>query len=444
MFCWYSSENIGSAHTIWLDDFMDYRCYNLRLAVFVARKYLWKPRTPSACSSTIVIGHLAQHNLFQEASMVTGPGADIYRTLGVNPIIAASGSTTAYGGSKLRPEVKDAINKAAGTMVNMDELNHAAGKIIAQVTGAEAGFVSSGAAGGLILQAAAVMAGNDPAKMNRLPDATGMKNEFIIHRSHRFPYDQCYTATGGTFREIGDGRRCHPWELEDALNENTAAVVYLFSSFITRRALPFEEVVEIAHGHDVPVIVDAASFVPPRANLKRFIAQGADMVQYSGGKGVRGPQGTGILCGRADLIEAAFANASPHQFIGRGMKVSKENIIGLVEAVQIFVEEDEEAETKRYNEMCQQVVDALIEVPGLEATVEHDDYNYLVPHALLTFTTEWRGPSRDDVFDAMVDGDPPIYLSNINNPDELAVDPLNLDDEELEIVIRRLHEVLLD
>jgi L-seryl-tRNA(Ser) seleniumtransferase len=218
----------------------------------------------------------------------------------------------------------------------------------------------------------------------------------------------------------------------------------LFSSFITRRALPFEEVVEIAHGHDVPVIVDAASFVPPRANLKRFIAQGADMVQYSGGKGVRGPQGTGILCGRADLIEAAFANASPHQFIGRGMKVSKENIIGLVEAVQIFVEEDEEAETKRYNEMCQQVVDALIEVPGLEATVEHDDYNYLVPHALLTFTTEWRGPSRDDVFDAMVDGDPPIYLSNINNPDELAVDPLNLDDEELEIVIRRLHEVLLD
>lgn len=376
--------------------------------------------------------------------MVSGPGADIYRALGVRPIITASGSTTAYGGSKLRPEVKEAMNKAAGTMVNMDELNLAAGKVIAEVTGAEAGFVSSGSAGGLILQAAAVMAGNDPAKMNRLPDSTGMKNEIIIHKSHRFPYDQCYLATGATFREIGDGRRCHPWELEDAINENTAAIAYLFSPFITRRALPFEQVVEIAHSNDIPVIVDAASFVPPRANLKRFIAQGADMVQYSGGKAVRGPQGTGILCGRADLIEAAFASGSPHQFIGRGMKVSKENIIGLVEAVKIFVEEDEEAETKRYNEMCQQLVDAFIEVPGLKTTVEHDDYNFLTPHAVIKFTRDWRGPSASEVFNKLSAGDPPIYLGNISDPDELAVDALNLDDEELQIVINRLHDVLVN
>lgn len=375
--------------------------------------------------------------------MVSGPGADIYRALGVKPVITASGSTTAYGGSKLRPEVKEAMDMASGTMVNLDELNRAAGRVIAEVTGAEAGFVSSGAAGGLILQAAAVMAGSEPAKMAQLPDPTGLKNEIIIHRSHRFPYDQCYRATGATLVEVGDGRRCAPWQLEAAINENTAAIAYLFSPFITRRAVPFEEVVEIAHSHQVPVIVDAASFVPPRANLRRFIAQGADMVQYSGGKAVRGPQGTGILCGRADLIEAAFANASPHQFIGRGMKVSKENIVGLVEAVRIFVDEDEEAETRRYTQMCQQVVDALIEVPGLKATVEHDDHNYLVPHAVLTFTKEWRGPSRDEVFDALVDGDPPIYMSNINNPDELAVDPLNLDDDELETVIRRLREVTL-
>ncbi|MDP6512047.1 MAG: aminotransferase class V-fold PLP-dependent enzyme [SAR202 cluster bacterium] len=375
--------------------------------------------------------------------MVSGPGADIYRSLGVKPIITASGSTTAYGGSKLRPEVKEAMDKAAGTMVNIDDLNRAAGKVIADITGAEAGFVSSGSAGGLILQAAAVMAGNDPAKMKRLPDPTGMKNEIVIHRSHRFPYDQCYLATGATFREIGDGRRCHPWELEDAINENTAAVAYLFSNFLTRRALPFEQVVEIAHAHDVPVIVDAASYVPPRANLKRFIAQGADMVQYSGGKAVRGPQGTGILCGREDLIEAAFASASPHQFIGRGMKVSKESIIGLVEAVQLFVDEDEEAETRLYTSMCQQVVDALIEIPGLNINIEHDAYDYLTPHAVMKFTNDWRGPSRDETFDAMVAGDPPVYLHNIHHPDELAVDPFNLEAEELDIVICRLREVLL-
>ena len=155
------------------------------------------------------------------------------------------------------------------------------------------------------------MAGADPAKMARLPNAGGMKNEIIMHRSQRFPYDQCYTATGATIVDIGDGRRCHPWELEAAINENTAAVAYLFSGFLSRRAIPFEQVVEIAHAHDLPVIVDAASYLPPRANLTRFIEAGADMVQFSGGKAVRGPQGTGILAGRADLIEAGLRQRQP-------------------------------------------------------------------------------------------------------------------------------------
>ena len=375
--------------------------------------------------------------------MVFSEGSDIYRTLGVKPAIVASGSTTAYGGSKLRPEVLDSMEKASRTMVNMDDLNVAAGKVIAEVTGAEAGLVTSGSAGGLVLQAAAVMAGSDPASMAKLPKSDGLKNEIIMHTSHRFPYDQCYTATGATIVNIGDGRRCHPWELEAAINENTAAIAYLFSGFISRRALPLEQVVEIAHARDVPVIVDAASYLPPRANLRRFIDEGADMVQFSGGKAVRGPQGTGILAGRADLIEAAYANASPHQFIGRGMKVAKEEIIGLVESLQIFVDEDEDAENRRFREMCQQVVDSLIEAPGLEVSVEHDEWDYLTPIAVMRFTRDWRGPSRDEVDAAMAAGDPPIYLHNIHNPDELAVDPFNLDERELEVIIRRLREVLL-
>ena len=373
----------------------------------------------------------------------SGDPEGIYGALGVKRIITASGSTTAYGGSKIRPEILDAMNKAAGMMVNIDELNRAASRIIADATGAEAGFVSSGAAGGLILQAAAVIAGSDPAKMSRLPDASGMKNEIIIHKSHRFPYDQCYESVGAKFVEIGDGRRCQPWQLEAAFTENTAAVAYLFSPFITRRAIPFPQVCEIAHARGVPVIVDAASMTPPRSNLRRFTAEGADMVIYSGGKAVRGPQGTGILCGRADLIDAAFANASPHQFIGRGMKVAKEEIVGLLRAIQIFMNEDEDAETARYRRMAQQVVDALAEAPGLRVTLEHDEHNYLIPHAVMRFTKEWRGPSRNAVYQAMIDGDPPVYLHDIFDPDELAVDPFNLDDEELGIVIRRLGEELL-
>ena len=373
----------------------------------------------------------------------SGDPEGIYGALGVKRIITASGSTTAYGGSKIRPEILDAMNKAAGMMVNIDELNRAASRIIADATGAEAGFVSSGAAGGLILQAAAVIAGSDPAKMSRLPDASGMKNEIIIHKSHRFPYDQCYESVGAKFVEIGDGRRCQPWQLEAAFTENTAAVAYLFSPFITRRAIPFPQVCEMAHARGVPVIVDAASMTPPRSNLRRFTAEGADMVIYSGGKAVRGPQGTGILCGRADLIDAAFANASPHQFIGRGMKVAKEEIVGLLRAIQLFMNEDEDAEMARYRRMAQQVVDALSEAPGLRVTLEHDEHNYLIPHAVMRFTKEWRGPSRNAIYQAMIDGDPPVYLHDIFDPDELAVDPFNLDDEELGIVIRRLGEELL-
>ena len=373
----------------------------------------------------------------------SGDPEGIYSSLGVRRVITASGSTTAYGGSKTRPEIHDAMNKASRMMVSLDDLNRAASRIIAEATGAEAGFVASGAAGGLVLQAAAVIAGSDPAMMDRLPDSTGMKNEIIIHKSHRFPYDQCYTSVGAKFVEIGDGRRCQPWQLEAAFTENTAAVAYLFSPFITRRAIPFPELCDIAHSHGVPVIVDAASMLPPRSNLRRFTAEGADMVIYSGGKAVRGPQGTGILCGREDLIDAAFANAAPHQFIGRGMKVAKEEIVGLLRAIELFVSEDEEAEMARYRSKAQQVVDALAEVEGLRVTLEHDEFNYLIPHAVMRFTREWRGPGRDEVYAAMVAGDPPIYMHDIFDPDELAVDPLNLDDEELEIVIRRLSEVLL-
>ena len=146
------------------------------------------------------------------------PGA-VYRSIGVKPAIAASGWVTAHSGSKLRPEALAAMNKAVSVMVNMDELNAAAGKVIAEATGAEAGFVASGAAGGLVLQAAAVIAGSDPSRMAQLPDSTGMKNEIIIQTSHRFAYDGCYRAAGATLVNIGDSRRCEPWQLEAAITE---------------------------------------------------------------------------------------------------------------------------------------------------------------------------------------------------------------------------------
>ena len=371
------------------------------------------------------------------------PGTDaLYQRLGVSPIINAAGSITRLGGTRTRPETLALMEQAARVMVNIDDLNRAAGREVARLIGAEAGFVCSGAAGGLLLQAAACIAGNDPVKMRQLPNTDGLKNEIVIHTMHRFPYDQAYRAAGAKMVEFGDYLYAHPWQLEGAINERTAAVAYLCSPFASDRVMPLEQVCEIAHAHDLPVIVDAASMLPPRENLYRYLRAGADMVVYSGGKGVRGPQGSGILVGRADLIEAATLQASPAQFLGRGMKVAKEEVIGLVASLAAFVEEDEEAEMAAYRALVQPVVDALVEIPGLDVTLEHDRRSFLIPCAVIRFTDEWRGPSRDQIARAMEQGDPQVYLHQLGGPEQLAVDPLNLTEPEVEIVIRRLREEL--
>jgi len=242
--------------------------------------------------------------------------------------------------------------------------------------------------------------------------------------------------------EIGDSRYSHPWELEGAIGENTAAVAFLCAPLTNRRAISLGQVCEIAHSRGVPVIVDAASMLPPRANLRKYLAEGADMVAFSGGKGIRGPQGTGILCGRADLIEAAAAHANPAQFLGRPMKVAKEEVLGLVTALNMFMEEDEAAEMAAYKALAEQVVDALSEVPGLTITLEHDEFDYLIPHALMKFGPDWQGPSRIEIAKALETGETPIILHQLGQPEELAVDPLNLTEEETTTVIRRLREEL--
>ena len=222
--------------------------------------------------------------------------------LGVRPVIHGSGTTTRYGGSLLRPEVLEAMREASQALVNLDELNEAAGAAIARMLGAEAAFVTAGASSGLILQAAACIAGDDPAKITRLPDTRGMRNEIVIQRAHRFAYDQAYRVAGGVLVEIGLARRTQPFELEDAITERTAAVAHLISPFTSPPGiLPLDQVVAIAHRRGVPVIVDAASMLPPRENLTKFLRLGADLVSFSGGKGIRGPQSTGILAGRRDL-----------------------------------------------------------------------------------------------------------------------------------------------
>ena len=372
---------------------------------------------------------------------------EIYRRLGVKPVIHGSGTTTRYGGSKLRPEALEAMREASTALVNLDELNEAAGAAIARLLGAEAAFVSAGASSGLILQAAACIAGTDPAKITRLPDTRGMKNEIVIQRAHRFAYDQAYRVAGGVLVEIGLARRTQPFELDDAITERTAAVAYLISPFTSPPGvLTLEQVVAIAHKRNVPVIVDAASMLPPRENLTRFLRQGADLISFSGGKGIRGPQSTGILAGRRDLIRAAALNASPNQALARAAKTSKEEICGLVVALECFLAEDEKAEMKRYHDVCTTIAEGLTDLAGLRVVVEQDSVNRVLPHTVIYFTPEWVGPSGHAVQVALAQGDPHIYVQQGAHQggyfDEIAVDPINLQPGDEQVIARRLREEL--
>jgi L-seryl-tRNA(Ser) seleniumtransferase len=371
----------------------------------------------------------------------------IYRKLGVRRVIHGSGTTTRYGGSMLRPEVLETMREASQALVNIDELNAAAGAAIARMLGAEAAFVSAGASAGLILQAAACIAGDDPAKITRLPDSQGMRNEIVIQRAHRFAYDQAYRVAGGVLVEIGLARRTQPFELEAAITERTAAVAYLVSPFTSPPGiLSLAQTIEIAHRRNVPVIVDAASMLPPRENLTKFIRLGADLVSFSGGKGIRGPQSTGILAGRRDLIRAVTLNASPNQALARAAKTSKEEICGLVTALELFMAEDEAAEMKRYRDVCATIVEALGDIIGIRAVVEHDPVNRVIPHAVLYFTEDWKGPTGHAVQVALAQGDPHVYVQQGAHQggyvDEIAVDPINLQPGDEVIVARRLREEL--
>ncbi|MBK9168482.1 MAG: aminotransferase class V-fold PLP-dependent enzyme [Bryobacterales bacterium] len=284
----------------------------------------------------------------------------------IQPIINAKGSSTRVSGGFLAPEVAAAMKQAGEHCFDMAELQAAASRVIADVTGAEAGIVTSGAAAGLLLGTAACVAGLDPDKMSRLPDTTGMKNEVIMVRSQRNFYDHAVRTAGVRIVEVGlpdrvagaGVRDAEPWEIAAAINERTAAIMYVANAN-ARPAL--EEVARVANSQHVPLIVDAAAQLPPASNLRRFIAAGADLVAFSGGKAIGGPQGSGILAGGRDLImsailqnldlDIAWAQWSPppslidkHRLvgipphgIGRTCKVGKETIFGLLTALRLFL-----------------------------------------------------------------------------------------------------------
>ena len=339
---------------------------------------------------------------------VANAARSVYDELGVRQIVNARGATTAVGGTLMPPEVLAAMADAARAFVVLDDLNAAVGERIADVCGAAAGFVTSGSAAGMALAAAACVAGSDPALVRRLPDSAGLANEIVIHRAHRIDYDLMFRLGGGRLVEIGLPIGTEAWELEHAIGDRTAAVVWIDSPSVGSGALDFTTVVATAHARGVPVIVDAASTLPPVDHLRRWIRRGADLAIYSGGKGIRGPQDSGFIVGRSDLVAAARANASPRAAVGRGMKTSKEAIAGLWAAITVFLQTDHEAEHRAHRAEAELIAAALANRDDTRIVVEADWEAWPAPVVRLFPTDgQWR-PA--DIRDALRAGDPSIHL----------------------------------
>lgn len=342
--------------------------------------------------------------------------ADIYRRLGLRPVINARGSHTRLGGSLMPPEVVEAMREASGSYIVLEELQAKASEVIAKATGAEAGMVTGGAAAGLIQGTAACIAGTNPANIELLPITTGMKSQAVMHRAHRNGYDHSVRAAGATIVEAGYGHGTIPYQLEEAITDQTALVLYVMAPWAAKGALPLRQTCEIAHRHGVPVMVDAAAMLPPAENLTRVIADGADLVVYSGGKGINGPQSSGILAGRADLIRAAQLNGSPNHSVGRPAKAAKEDIVGLIVALERFVKLDHDAELARCKKMAEYMVARLGDFPGIEAVYRHDGYEHPMPRVELIIDRDETGIDANELLVALENGEPRVFVIAWNGP----------------------------
>jgi L-seryl-tRNA(Ser) seleniumtransferase len=365
---------------------------------------------------------------------------DVYHRLGVTPIVNARGMNTMASGSLMPKPVLEAMTEAASAFVDMEELNLRAGERIASLVGVEAAHVTSGSAGGLLLAAAAVIAGRDPERIRRLPDTEGMRNELVIQACDRIWYDQALRTAGARLVAVGTPEACREAEVEAAVGPRTAALVYIVSPGLARHGVGAARMAAIAHARGLPLIVDAASTLPPAAHLRRWTDLGADLVILSGGKGIRGPQDTGLLLGRRDLVAAARLNAAPYAAIGRPCKVSKEAIVGLVTALELFLQADHDAEWARHLDEARRIAGAVEGLPGVGVVIEDDRSVWTAPTVLVSLDPALTGLTPEAVMDALRAGRPPIMVRVFQG--RLLVDPHCLVADQAVVVARRLRETL--
>jgi len=383
----------------------------------------------------------------------------LYEELGVKTVINAAGTQTFLGGSIVHPKVMEAMKEAAGKFVNMGELIERAGEFIAKVTGAEAAIVTAGCYAALVVgTAACIMRGTTLEEIDNRPlhhypesrewidliqippNTENLKNEVIIQRGHYTPYEHAFRVAGGRLRKVGSERSCTVREIEEAIGEKTAAIAFIVAK--SDRGVSLKKVIEVGKRYDVPVIVDAAAELPPRENLRKFIAMGADLVAFSGGKAIRGPNDTGFLCGRRDLIRLAALQAFPYHGIGRIAKVDRTQVVGLITALKIFLERDEEAEFKSWEnklKTIERILEGTPQIKRMEIKVESETRRS--PVLTIELDIESLGASSKEVAYRLREKPPYVWVL-FAEPDKLMVFPYTLRDGEENIVGESIRKTL--
>ena len=370
------------------------------------------------------------------------PAMSIYADLGLTPVVNANATLTRLGGSLMPPVVVEAMQQAARHFVDLHELQSRVDQELARLTRNEDCYVCCGAASGIVLAIGACLTGGDPALLHELPEGTMDRRYVIVHRMQRNQYDYAVRQAFAKFREVGNADTTYAWELEAALERDTAALIWFAGHLSVRGSLPLEQVISIAHAHDVPVIVDAAAQLPPTENLWRFTEMGADMVIFSGGKDLRGPQSSGLILGRRKWVEACRAIGAPNPGLGRPMKVGKEEMLGLLAAVRRYLALDQAGRRAEDEKTVAAWCETLNrQFPELRAQRSWpNEAGQPLPRMEVVFMPDSRW-QRDDVVRDMLSGNPSVSIAS-GTGNSVFVNPMTLNPGEETLVIHRLVEVL--
>ncbi len=361
---------------------------------------------------------------------------DVLGELGVRTFLNAAGTYTRLTASRMPPEVLSAMQGASTQYVDLTELHEKAGARIAELLACDAALITAGCASALSLATAACVAGKDPERIRRVPDIAGLKDEVVMQKSHRNGYDHAIRNVGVRLVEAETAA-----ELEAAIGDRTAMLFYLNSAESAGR-IGHEEFVRIGRRHGIPTLNDAAADLPPVDNLFRFTKMGYDLVAFSGGKGLLGPQSAGLLLGRRDLIEAARLNNSPYSdSVCRTNKVNKEEIVGLLVALELFLDRDHDAQWREWTRRCRRIEQAVAGVANAQTEVFVPEIANAVPHLRIRWDYAKADLTPQGLAQRLREGEPSIEVRP-GGDEALEVGVWMLEPGEERIVGRRIHAEL--